>query len=273
MSILADFHTHSSHSGDSTASMEAMIASALQKGLTHLCFTEHNDFNYPISEDCPEGMFDLNVDAYLYELLQLREKYKEKLQLLFGIELGLMPEVFRQNAVLAKSYEYDFIIGSTHICHGKDPYYPPYFQGRSDREAFEEYFVSILENIKKFQNFDVLGHIDYVVRYSPDKDANYSCSDYTDLIDTILRTLIENEKGIEINTSAYARGILQDVHPCFDILKRYKELGGEIITIGSDAHHPENIASGFPYAEEVLKKAGFNYYTLFEKRIATFRKL
>ena len=77
MSILADFHTHSSHSGDSTASMEAMIESTLQKGMTHLCFTEHNDFHYPISEDCPEGMFELNVDAYLYELLWLREKYKE----------------------------------------------------------------------------------------------------------------------------------------------------------------------------------------------------
>lgn len=272
MAIIADFHTHSLHSGDSDAKMEDMIESAISKGLKKLCFTEHNDFEYPVSEDCPEGYFDLNVDPYLYDLIRLREKYADRINLLFGIELGLMPEIMRKNAILSKSYDYDFIIGSSHICHGKDPYYPEFFQGRTDREAFEEYFTSIIENIKKFKNFDIYGHLDYVVRYSPNKDANYSHTDYIDLIDEILTLLIENEKGIELNTGGYSKG-LKDLHPCIGILKRYKELGGEIITVGSDAHVPENIGIHFALAEETLKNAGFKYYATFEKRVVEFHRL
>lgn len=271
MAILADLHTHSKHSGDSNADMEAMINAALSQGLNTLCFTEHNDFDYPVTEDCPAGMFDLNVDPYLYDVICLRDKYKEKINLLFGIELGLMPEIMRKNAILSKSYEYDFIIASSHICHGKDPYYPAFFEGRSDREAFEEYFVSILENIKKFKNFDVYGHLDYVVRYSPNKDSNYSFLDYIDCIDEILNLLIENEKGIEINTGGYSKG-LKDLHPCLGIVKRYRELGGEIITIGSDAHTPENIGQHFSVAENMLNEAGFKYYSTFEKRVAQFHR-
>lgn len=272
MPILADFHTHSFHSGDSEASMDLMVETALSRNFRSLCFTEHNDFLYPVSEECPAGMFDLNVDPYLYDVIKLREKYAGQINLLFGIELGLMPEIMRQNAILAKSYDFDFIIGSGHICHGKDPYYPAFFEGRSDKAAFEEYFISLLENVKKFKNFDVLGHMDYVVRYSPNKDSNYSYLDYQSLVDEILTLLIENGKGIEINTGGYSKG-LRDLHPCYEIVSRYKELGGEIITIGSDAHTPENIGIHFSVAEELLKKSGFNYYTTFEKRVAEFHKL
>lgn len=272
MSILADFHTHSHHSGDSTASMESMVDAALAQGFHSLCFTEHNDFDYPVSEDCPAGTFDLNVDPYLYDVIRLREKYQDDIQILFGIELGLMPETMRKNAILAKNYDFDFIIGSGHICHGKDPYYPPFFEGRTDRDAFEEYFISLLENVKKFKNFDILGHMDYVVRYSPNKDANYSYADYKDVIDELLSLLIENEKGIEINTGGYSSG-MKDLHPCLDIVKRYQELGGEIITIGSDAHKPENVGKHFQLAEEMLKKAGLRYYATFEKRVAHFHKI
>lgn len=274
MPILSDCHLHSHNSGDSHTPMEEMILQGIRQGLKTMCFTEHNDFQYPDAPGEPGSIFLLNTDSYLYELIQLKEKYKDQIQILFGVELGLQPEqeVFRQNAVYARSYDFDFIIGSSHICHGMDPYFPAFFEGRSEEEAYREYFTSILENIKKFQNFDVYGHLDYVVRYGPGKDADYSYAKYRDILDKILTTLIDKEKGIEINTGGLNRG-MKDLHPCVDIIKRYRELGGEIITVGSDAHKPEDIAAHFDRAGQVLKECGFDYYCIFEKRLPHFVKL
>lgn len=272
MSITADFHLHSSYSGDCGIPMEEMILSGIAKGLTTMCFTEHNDFDYPEEEGEPADRFILQPDPYLYDIIRYREKYEDRIRILFGVELGLQPEVMRQNAVLAKSYDFDFIIGSSHICHGKDPYYPSFFEGRSEEEAYYEYFSSIAENIRKFSNFDVYGHLDYVVRYGPNKDADYTYEKYRDVLDNILNLLIEKGKGIEINTGGVRSG-LKELHPCTALLKRYRELGGEIITIGSDAHTPDRIAEHFERAENVLKDCGFKYYTVFEKRSPEFIRL
>ena len=271
--ILSDCHLHSTHSGDGKASMEDMIKRGIALGLKTMCFTEHNDFDYPDSPDREPGtIFELNADSYLYELIQLKEKYADQIQILFGVELGLQPECFRKNAVFARSYDFDFIIGSSHVCHGKDPYYRYFYEGRSEEEAYREYFESILENIKKFQNFDVYGHLDYVVRYGPTKDENYSYEKYKDVIDPILEALIDKEKGLEINTGGLGRG-MKDCNPCKAILKRYHDLGGELITIGSDAHRPEHMATFFDRAEQILKDCGFGYYCIFEKIVPHFEKL
>ena len=272
MPILSDCHLHSSHSGDSTAPMEEMILQGISQGLTTMCFTEHNDFDYPVTELDPEGKFELNTDAYLYDLIRLREKYEGQIRLLFGLELGLQPSVVRKNAILAKSYDFDFIIASSHLVRGRDPYYPEYYEGRTDEEAYREYFESILENIRKFSNFDVYGHLDYVVRYGRTRDEHYSYAQYSDIFDEILKLLIEKEKGIELNTGGLKKG-MRDVHPCTDVIKRYKELGGEIITIGSDSHDTQHIAESFDRASEILKSCGFTYYTIFEKRVPEFQKL
>lgn len=272
MPIYSDCHLHSSHSGDSDTPMEEMILQGISQGLTTMCFTEHQDIDYPDSYEMPGSVFLLNTDSYLYDLARLKEKYSDRLRLLFGVELGLQPEIMRQNAVFAKSYEFDFIIGSSHICHGKDPYYPDFFQGRTEEEAYREYFESILENIKKFSNFDVYGHLDYVVRYGPNMDKNYSYEAYRDIFEEILKLLIEKGKGIELNTGGIKKG-MKDFHPCIGILKRYKELGGEVITVGSDSHDALHIADSFERASEVLQECGFRYYTIFEKRTPEYIKL
>ncbi len=272
MSIHSDCHLHSAYSGDSETSMEEMILQGIARGLNTMCFTEHMDYDYPDSPDGPGSIFLLNTDSYLYELARLKEKYQDKIRILFGVELGLQPHLMRQNAVYAKSYEFDFIIGSSHICNGKDPYYPSFFEGRSDEEAYREYFMSILENIKKFSNFDVYGHLDYVVRYGANKDRDYSYEKYKDILDAILELLLEKGKGIEINTGGIQKG-MKDFHPCMGILKRYHELGGEIITVGSDSHDAARVAASFDRATEVLKECGFRYYTVFEKRTAEYVKL
>lgn len=270
--ISADFHLHSSHSGDSDTPMEEMILRGIEQGLKYMCFTEHNDFDFPDSEEGPGSQFLLNVDSYLYDLLKYKEQYADRINILFGIELGLQPSCLRQNAVLAKSYDFDFIIGSSHICNGRDPYYPTFYEGRSEEEAYREYFESILENIQKFSNFDVYGHLDYVVRYGPNRDLNYSYTKYQDLFDTMLKLLIENGKGIEVNTGGVKKG-MRELHPITDVIKRYRELGGEIITVGSDSHEDVHIADAFPRAAEILKACGFKYYTIFEKRLPEFKKL
>ncbi len=272
MQIKADCHLHSCHSGDSDASMEEMVLEGIRLGLDTMCFTEHHDIGLPDSPDGPGDLFLLETDPYLYDLARLKEKYSGKIRLLFGVELGLQGEFFRPISVYAKSYEFDFIIGSSHVCHGKDPYYPDFYEGRGEEDAYREYFESELENIRKFTCYDVYGHLDYVTRYGPNRDREYSYEKYRDIIDEILLCLIRKEKGLEINTGGLSQG-MRDLHPCQDILKRYRELGGELVTIGSDAHSPEAVASGFDRAAQALLSCGFRYYAVFEKRSPEFLKL
>ncbi len=275
MHILADFHAHSNFSGDCHAPMEKMIQSAIEKGLNTICFTEHNDFDFPYLEgdkECPEGCFELNVDSYLYELLRLKKKYEDQIDVLFGIELGLQSSCVRKNAILSKAHDYDFIIASSHLCGGQDPYRPDYFNGKELSACYRQYFEEILSNVKSFLGYDVYGHLDYMARYAPDHGASYSYADYADLIDEILTVLIENEKAIECNTSGLRKPFGQ-TNPVKDILVRYRELGGEIITVGSDAHRPEDVAYGFDQVEELLKSCGFKYYSTFIARHPYYHKL
>lgn len=272
MAIKADFHLHSSFSGDSDTPMEDMILQGISQGLSTMCFTEHQDMDYPYQNPEDECMFELNTDSYLYELIRLKEKYAGQIRILFGVELGIQPHLRRELALYAKSYDFDFIIASSHLCNKKDPYYPSFFDGRTDEDAYREYFSSILGCLDTFSNFDVYGHLDYVVRYGKTMDANYSYDKYKDILDQVLKTLLEMEKGIEINTGAVGYH-LKELNPCTDILKRYRELGGEIITAGSDAHSPAAIARSFDRAGEVLKACGFRYYATFEKRMPEFHKL
>lgn len=271
MAIKADFHVHSDFSGDSDAPMEAMIQKAISLGLTHLCITEHYDPDY-IYADGKEGMFELNTDSYLYELLKQRERWRDQIQVGFGVELGLQPHLKRELAVYSKSKEFDFIIGSSHICHRRDPYYPAFFEGRTEDEAHREYFESILECIRTLPYFDVYGHLDYVVRYGPTKNDGYTYAKHADVFDRILSALIESEKGLELNTGGFHYALGQP-NPCIEILKRYRALGGEIITVGSDAHDPGGIAREFDKAADILKECGFRYYCIFQGRMPEYLRL
>ena len=271
-SITSDCHLHSSFSGDSHTAMEDMVLQGIAQGLKIMCFTEHNDFDYPEFPDLPADTFLLNTDSYACTLAGLKEKYAGKIRLLFGVELGLQPETAGRNALYVKSHDFDFVIGSSHVCHRKDPYYPGFFDGRSKEAALLEYFESILENISKYSDFDVYGHLDYAVRYAPGRDEGYSYGEYRDIFDEILKLLLDKGKGIELNTGGIKSG-MRDFHPCTDILKRYRELGGEIITVGSDSHDSKNIAAHFDRAAKVLAECGFRYYCVLEERKPEFLKL
>lgn len=263
-----DTHMHTHFSGDSDAPLADMVQAAIDRGLDGVCFTDHCDYDFP---DEPE-LFLLDFDRYLQETDALRQQYADRIPICFGIELGLQPHLAEHNRKIVQSYPFDFVIGSSHVVHGMDPYYSAYYEGRSEEAAYLEYFTSILENLQAGPDFDVYGHLDYVVRYGPNKNANYSYRQYAPVIDEILRTLIAEGKGIEVNTGGFASG-LGHPNPTEDILRRYRELGGEILTLGSDAHAPERVGADFARLPGILHSAGFSYYTVFEKRKPRFLPL
>ncbi len=262
--IKADFHVHSSFSSDSEELLENAVKAAINKGLDALCITEHMDMDYPTDE------FLLDTEAYHAELLRLRGLYSDKIELLYGVELGLMNYLAPRLYEFTAKQDFDFIIGSSHLVDGTDPYYPEYFGSLGDKNGILRYFESILENITAYDNFDVYGHLDYVVRYSGAK--SYSPADYRELLDEILKKLVAMGKGIELNTAGLKYG-LGWAHPHPELLARYRELGGEIITVGSDGHKGEHIAYDFDKAVDILKAAGFEYYTVFRQRKPQFIKL
>ena len=188
--------------------------------------------------------------------MELKESYQDRIQIYFGLELGLQPHLTKEIPRIAASAPFDFLIGSTHVADHMDPYEKIFFQGRTEYEAYHRYFEVLLENLKTFSCFDTCGHIDYVVRYGPNQNRDYTYEKYQDILDEILKTLIEKQIGLECNTAGFKYG-LGHPNPTEKILARYRELGGEILTLGSDAHAPEHIAYNFRETGEILKACGF----------------
>lgn len=276
--IQADMHMHTWFSTDSEACPRDMAAEAVRKGLKTICFTDH--FDKDDLEWGEEGIFD--VDAYFAEMQKLQEEYAGKLNIRIGIELGLRTYLKDYYEELTKKYPFDFVIGSVHNVPYKkdaegnilytDPAAEKLFTDRTDKEAYRLMMETTLENVRTSDCFQTLGHLDYVVRYGKSREKEYSYTDYADIIDEILKLLIEKEKGLEVNSAGLKYG-LPFAHPHPDVLKRYRELGGEIITIGADAHKPEHIAYDFAKAEEILKSCGFKYYTEFFEQKPVFKQL
>lgn len=276
--IQADMHMHTWFSTDSEACPRDMADEAVRKGLKTICFTDH--FDKDDLEWGEEGIFD--VDAYFVEMQKLQEEYAGKLNIRIGIELGLRTYLKDYYEELTKKYPFDFVIGSVHNVPYKkdaegnilytDPAAEKLFTDRTDKKAYRLMMETTLENVRTSECFQTLGHLDYVVRYGKSREKEYSYTDYADIIDEILKLLIEKEKGLEVNSAGLKYG-LPFAHPHPDVLKRYRELGGEIITIGADAHKPEHIAYDFARAEEILKSCGFKYYTEFFEQKPVFKQL
>lgn len=276
--IQADMHMHTWFSTDSEACPRDMADEAVRKGLKTICFTDH--FDKDDLEWGEEGIFD--VDAYFVEMQKLQEEYAGKLNIRIGIELGLRIYLKDYYEELTKKYPFDFVIGSVHNVPYKkdaegnilytDPAAEKLFTDRTDKEAYRLMMETTLENVRTSDCFQTLGHLDYVVRYGKSREKEYSYTDYADIIDEILKLLIEKEKGLEVNSAGLKYG-LPFAHPHPDVLKHYRELGGEIITIGADAHKPEHIAYDFAKAEEILKSCGFKYYTEFFEQKPVFKQL
>lgn len=265
--IKSDYHLHTSFSSDSTASMESMVQHGIALGLQTLCFTEHHDIDYP---ENPEGFdFLLDLPSYRQKLFEIKEKYENQIEINYGIELGLMPTTLDACTDFARRDSFDFIIGSTHIVNQMDPYDSIYFETYPSKSGLTKYLEDILTNVSAFHDYCVYGHLDYAARYIKDKNFQFHYQDYGDLIDEILKKIISDGKGIEVNTAGLKYG-MSDPNPHHEILSRYLELGGEIITIGSDGHCPEHMAYDFAVLPDFLKSLGFRYYTIFRHQKPEF---
>lgn len=265
--MIADFHTHTEFSGDSDTPVRNQIQAAIDSGMKEFCITDHHDYEVQTDLD-----FNLDIPSYLDTLQKLKTEYADQIRINIGIELGLQNRIQDYLKNLVSQYPFDFIIGSSHFIDGDDPYYPAFFEGRKERDAYERYFHVTLRRIQNMDCFDVFGHLDYVVRYGPNKNREYSFNAYQEQIDPILKELIAHGKGLECNTGGY-KYKLGHPNPSEDILRRYRELGGEIITVGSDAHTPEYIGYSFDLAREALLNSGFRYYTVFHNRKPEFLPL
>lgn len=265
--MLCDFHLHTDFSGDCDTPPACQIEKAISSGMSRICITDHHDPDVVSSCD-----FTLPIPDYLTAMEALRTGYEDRIRIEIGIELGLQNHIAPKLQQIAAGYPFDFIIGSCHFIDGFDPYFPEYFEGKTEQEAYRRFFEVTLSRVRNMDCFDSLGHLDYVVRYGPNQNREYRFADYQEWIDPILKLLIEKGKALECNTGGFRYG-LGHPNPCEEILCRYRELGGELVTVGSDAHSPEYLGFEFARAAQLLKGCGFSYYTVYHERKPEFLPL
>lgn len=265
--MIADYHLHTRFSSDCEVNPEHHIKRAIELGMNELCFTDHVDFDYPKEDG--KTMFRIDAQSYFEELLKYKEQYATKIKIKIGIEAGLNRSTDKDNTNLIAAYPFDFVIGSSHIVDGNDPYYSEFWENITPKEAINKYYNAVLSNVTFFNDYDIYGHLDYIRRYIPDSNFVYSLKDFTDIADMILKNIIAKGHGIELNTRGLRNGITEFV-PTIMMLSRYRELGGEIVTVGSDAHVSEDLGYGFKTAQDILINTGFKYYTTFENRTPLF---
>lgn len=272
--MITDMHTHTHWSSDSITPLKDHIESAISKGMKSICITDHQDFDAePFAPDY--FTFLLNdtgeTEPYINEILEYKELYKDKIEVLLGIELGMQPHLINKLNDYSLKYPFDFIIGSTHRFDKLDAEDKRHYESVSIQEACEHYFEQELLNLKGFKNCDAVGHMDFVLRYCPGAVEYFSYSKFADVLDEILREIINSGRGLECNTSKFVAKNM--INPNLEIFKRYFELGGEIVTFGSDAHTPNRIGEGFNEISEKLKSIGLKYYAVYRNHVPEFLKV
>ncbi len=264
-----DFHTHCTLSFDGKSSAEDMAKRAAELGIEHYALTDHVDLG-----DFPDKDFDLEatVNGAREIIPALQKEYAESTELLYGVELGQGVHDKALAEKLLAANDYDFVIGSTHNIRDHEDFYFLDYKDTDVPELLRLYFDELLETAE-WGRFDVMGHITYPLRYiTGDHGIDVDLSQFDSVIDEILRTLIKNGRGIEINTSGL-RQKYGRTFPDADVVRRYRELGGEILTIGSDAHCTDDLGKGIEVGIKAAKEAGFDRIAVFRKRVPEFVRI
>lgn len=256
-----DYHMHTCFSTDSKENPRNHVLQAIENNLEEICFTDHQDFHYP------EVSFDVDVTNYYQEIMALKEEFKDQIIIKWGIEIGLDLDYQKEINTMIEKYPFDFVVGSIHMYHNTEFFAQgKFFDHKTKEQAHHDFFKATLECIKNFDCFNVLGHLDYIVRYGPYEDKTINYALHQVIIDDILLTLIEKGNGIEINTSGY-----HDHQTCgfpnYEIITRYYQFGGRIITVGSDSHTSDKVGQ---YLDDVIKKLemiGFEDVSTFTNKI------
>ncbi len=270
--MYSDTHVHTHFSSDSNISVKAQLERAIKRGMKHVCITDHQDYDYPLWHSTYLLSETGDMEGYLKELQDIKGAYARKIEMLIGIEFGLQPHLAERLNREYSLYPFDMVIGSTHCFNGRDTEDQTLYSGRNKEDAIREYFMTELENIKVVDGYDTIGHLDFVLRDVPGKNEDFCYAKYADILDEILHTAVKKDKALELNTKSLVIG-MGDSSPGREIFVRYRELGGKLVTIGSDAHFPERIGACFDVAGEILKEAGFKYYCIYKAHQPVFLPL
>ena len=259
----ADYHIHSSFSDDSTYPMEDIIKKAITIGLDEICFTEHVD----------HGVKSYDSDFYKDyhdEFLRCKGKYQNQIKIKFGIEYGIQTHTIEQYQQDFYRNDFDFVILSCHQINDMEFWTQDFQKGKTQKEYNLAYYEEIYQVMNKYKNYSVLGHLDAIKR--DDLEGVYPYKETKDILENILKLAIKDGKGIEINTSNERYG-LSDFTSCKDILLLYKQLGGEIITFGSDTHKEEHVGYHIKEMRKELKRLGFTKFCTYERMEPHFHEL
>ena len=244
-----------------------MCARAQEAGLREICFAEHVEIGHIYNTNWT-GKLDWN--RYSQEIEKARAEYPA-LKIHIGAEAGLQPHVLEETGTYLGKLPLDFILASQHVCGGADPYMDKtFYENRARKEAYMEFLKETYQCINHFNDFDVIGHLSYVAMFDP-HPTPLEYHDYPEILDEILRSLAERGKGVEVNTTGY---YFFDVpQASLSVLRRFRELGGEVVTTGSDAHFPVAVGHNFDLASQLIREAGFRDVCTFEERKAIFHRL
>lgn len=265
--MLCDYHVRTAYSDDSDYPMEDVVKNAIALGINELCFTDHVDYGIKTDLETEHrlGKKDLyNVDypKYMNEIQYLQQKYSEEIVIKAGMEFGMQVHTIPQFQRLYDQYDFDFIILSCHQVEDKEFWTQDFQREKTQQEYNERYYQEIFDVIQQYNDYSVLGHLDLIRRY--DAQGEYPFERVRPIITEILKKVIADGKGIEVNTSSH-RYELNDLTPSREILRIYKELGGRIITIGSDSHEKEHLGAYINETKEELHKLGFTEFCTFKK--------
>lgn len=254
--MLMDYHLHSSFSGDGHSPVEEICRAARAAGLTHIAITDHHDIGHE-----KYGMRDL--EGYVSEVRRMRALFPD-LDVACGMEMDYRTETWPEMKEIPEKYGLDFALLSLHYVDGVDPYRPEYFEGRSQREGYSLYLRRLAEMIRDTDGPWVLAHITYVSKFARFGDPVLRYGDYREELDEALRLAVEKGYGLEVNASGMNNnaGML----PGADVLRRFRELGGETVTVGSDAHGAGLAGQWAKETLETAKAAGF-------AKVASFKAL
>lgn len=257
-----DFHMHTRVSFDSDADPREVVRAAEERGLLEICFTDHYDYN---SDETVEANL-FSPKTYLSEYSSLSS---DKVKIRKGVEFGLTDWNVGKLSEVSDYIDLDYVIGSIHFVDGIDPYYKSYWEGKTVEAAFTDYLDTVLNCVRRHTDFDALGHINYVCKWNEKTDPLFY-KDYAEVSDEIMKILAERGQGMEINTSSFDK--IGQFMPGVDFIRRFRELGGEIITVGSDAHTLDRVGK---YTDKAVAIAGeiFGGVYTFEKRKPIFHKI
>lgn len=259
---LFDNHSHSEFSPDGRMTMEQSIVKAAETGLAGIAITDHYDMDIPGGSKA----FSFDPEEHHRKVDELTGKYGLPIKVLKGIELGLQPHCLDKIRDFASGYRFDTVIASLHFIDGLDPYYGEYYQGLERKQAYGKYFEDMYFCIRNFEDFDILGHFDYIARYAPYSEQSIMYRDFPDLFDEIFKYLVYNDKALEINSNTYRIRNGRTPQLDINILKRYRELGGDSISLGSDAHETVRIGENLEKYAALALSAGIKYTCHFDRR-------